>query len=572
MDFKGFAFRQLKNSPLQITFVATSSEVDSWAKVPTKLSNRPVGFQRAAIPRHVREVKNFFHDDTKTNCSPTAILLGIEPEHVDRVTLLKRDGSLLDAAAIGSESVDCIVRVEFAPWSAAPYDTIDDEIAALFEEVRPMYESLATIPPPSASADESESEQADEGELDVGVPPSDDDDHDEEEDDLAEESQNGADGDQEDTSDIPALLARISPTKLVEIVEQRVYSSWEKSSKEALRDQLKDDRKIGVIIDGQHRVKGTARQGPIPFIVSLLPDANWAELAFQFLVNNSTAQNVDAGLLIAIVGHSLTPEEVAATQGRLYRSGVQVKLIQAVMSVDSEENPFNGMLKFGIPGEKGFLEAPAMQKKVVRLWYGTRGRSGTRPRFSQLRLNVEGRQPINMEEIFGGVCKGANASERARDWQDRRWFPYFRAFWKPIAEHFKGDLWPASRDGWPVGSKGAESSKVQDVRKRLMRVTVLGLLQSAVLYEWWSYEREKWEEKSHKPGASYKVKPADLEKGIARFIKRIPAQFFTELRFSGFDASKDTRADLQKQLMALLNKHDSFANMRTVHKFWQGNK
>ena len=35
------------------------------------------------------------------------------------------------------------------------------------------------------------------------------------------------------------------------------------------------------------------------------------------------------------------------------------------MRVQNEENVFHGMLKFKVPGENGFLEAPAMQKKII---------------------------------------------------------------------------------------------------------------------------------------------------------------------------------------------------------------
>jgi hypothetical protein len=69
---------------------------------------------------------------------------------------------------------------------------------------------------------------------------------------------------------------------------------------EALREELK----VGLIIDGQHRVLGTKHKN-IPFLIAALPDAGWQELAFQFIVLNSTARTVKEALLINIIGTSL---------------------------------------------------------------------------------------------------------------------------------------------------------------------------------------------------------------------------------------------------------------------------
>jgi len=559
MNFDGYAFRQMDKAPIQVTFVAPSSAIDSWAKVPTKMSNRPGNFQRAQIPGHIKEVRDFFEDPSRENCSPTAILLGIQPNDRERVRLLDANGKQLNGDDIGSDPVPCKIVVDFEPWSPAPYaGDLDAEIEAVFTEVRELYESVP-------ASDESEYDE-------------DGDDEEDDEQDLSlieSEAEDDADDDLEDEADLhpegELALTQTGPREILAAVDSGTFRSWDQEKKRRLRDQLKDDRKIGIIIDGQHRVKGTASQGRIPFIVSLLPDADWAELAFQFIVNNGTAKKVDEGLLIAIVGHSLKPTEVAQTEGRLYRSGIKVSLIQAVMRVQNEENPFNGMLKFGYPGESGFLEAPAMQKKVVSKWYGSRGRSGQKPRFPNVRLSVEPkRSHWNLGNAFGGVCAGSNAEERARDWQDNKWFLYFRAFWEAVSAHFLGDLWPASQEQWPVGSKGQESVEVQKIRRNLMRVTVLGLLQSAVLDAWWRFRVKQWKMEEHEPGEQFTVSVEQFGKQIRQFVRNVPAAFFTELDYTGFDASKDLRGDFQEQLLKLLDGHDEFANMRTSHKFWQG--
>lgn len=556
MNFEAFAFRQLPGSPIQIVFVASSSSIDTWAKVPTKLSNRPVGFQRAAIPQHVREVKTFFADEEKRNCSPTAILLGIEPEARNQVSLTRRDGSPLKETDVGQTPVECCIEINFTPWRSADFPpTYDEEIEKLFQQVEHLYPITASVNLTKASEDNEDDDE----ELEAVL--SDGEDEDDDEDEPKTEP-----GDEDNL-----FFAHLRPEQLASAVRSGDFRGWDKKRKERLREILKDDRKIGIIIDGQHRVKGTAASGQIPFVVSLLPYADWPELAFQFIVNNGTAKKVDAGLLISIVGESLRPDEVAATQGRLYRSGVQVKLIQAVMRVQTQENPFNGMLKFGISGEDGFLDAPAMQKKVIKLWYGSRGRSGQRPTYGRFKLSLrDAHDHINMGEIFGPSCEGANISEKARDWQDNRWFEYFVAFWRPIASHFAGDLWPRTRKEWPTGTRqAAESKDQQEIRKRLMRVTVLGLLQEAIIDAWWRYSQTKWEEDESDTSKRPAIQPSELEAGIQRFVKRIPKEFFTELRFSGFDASRNTRGDLQEQLLKLLDRKGDYASLRNQHKFWK---
>src|SRR5687767_4110128 len=98
LSYDAFVFRQVAQGPIQLTFVATSAEIDRWAKVPTKMSRRPKAFQRPAIESHVSEVQSFFQDSSKANSSPTAIILGFEPEAAGTVRILQARGKdVLDA-------------------------------------------------------------------------------------------------------------------------------------------------------------------------------------------------------------------------------------------------------------------------------------------------------------------------------------------------------------------------------------------------------------------------------------------------------------------------------------------
>ena len=152
----------------------------------------------------------------------------------------------------------------------------------------------------------------------------------------------------EDEKQRKRFLQSLTRKAVVTIMQDGSFRTLSTTQREALRRMFKDDLKPGLIIDGQHRVSGTKDIGDFPFSALLLPFASWGELAFQFIVNNGTSKKVGEGLLISIVGDSLTPQDLAETDARLNRAGVKVQLIQAVMHVHKAANPFAGMLNFSI--------------------------------------------------------------------------------------------------------------------------------------------------------------------------------------------------------------------------------
>src|SRR5689334_16275037 len=118
MRYSAFAYRQKENAPLQVCLIAPSCDLDQWAKVPVRLSGQPHGFQRAEVPKHVAEIRAFFSgDETKTNSSPTAVLVGVSPEADGQVRLLNAEGDTqLDTQKIGVKPVPCHVVIDFEPW------------------------------------------------------------------------------------------------------------------------------------------------------------------------------------------------------------------------------------------------------------------------------------------------------------------------------------------------------------------------------------------------------------------------------------------------------------------------
>lgn len=566
-EYEGYLFRQNQHSPVQFSFVATSAQIDYWSRVPTKLSRNARGFQRPFIPGHKKDVTKFFSEDTTgANCSPTSLLIGYDPDFQNEVTFVDEFGKKIDVSLATTKPVRARAFVNFPSWDSNKYSgNTDDEIEALVSDLS----ASGVIEDASRNSSDSE-----------------DDDESEDEAESATESAESEDGESADSEaheedaepgsmeDHLFQLMKISQDELNEILHTKKYVEWPQQKKAALITQLKDLRKHGLIIDGQHRVLGTKEIGAYPFNVVFLPSATWPELAFQFLVNNSASRAVSEGVLISIVGQSLTKLELEGIETRLYHSGIKVDLIQAVMRVESDDTPFSGMLRFGIPGEEGFLDAPAMQKKVVALWYGGSGRDGNRNKFSKIHFlrkhQTNSRDPWSLSEVFGPICPGETEPEKASYWQKGRprdttapWLTYFKAFWGVVAAHFQkgGRLWPTNKDEWPPNVKDPAE---QEERYKLFRVTVLGLFQTAILQAWYTHKRNEHESDGH-TWETKKVDPKKFAKEVSLFVSRFPDDFFATLDFTGFDASKDVR-NLLLHAMIVVAEGKSFASVKKDFK------
>jgi hypothetical protein len=173
-----------------------------------------------------------------------------------------------------------------------------------------------------------------------------------------------------------------------------------------------------------------------------------------------------------------------------------------------------------------------------------------------------------MADLFGANCIGINNQERARDWQERLWFGYFKAFWEAIAEHFAPRLWPLTKGDWlPPNVNPNQLDNTQRERQKLLRATVLGLLQTALL-EVWADAQESALKLHGRALAELKIAPEDFKSQISSRIKALPADFFTDLKYAGFDASKDVRQDLTKLMVQALKEIKSMADIKE-HLFYK---
>lgn len=572
MKYQAICFRQTEKSPIQLLFVSPTCDLDLWARVPTRMSSRPRGFQRAALGPHVRELEEFFDKDTtKTNSSPTTILVGLDPRFKEIVKITDRAGKLVDN--VTTDPIPVEIEIAFKPWNTTSFDgDLAAEITSLFEDLEAA--NLIESPPEESDGellqdDESDGVQDDQTDSDVtggeySIESQDAEEYETTEGDIAPDDQLlPAATPSSEIDNLPADL-RLADLKALHAAWTSGKLVGDDKRLITLCEILKDERKPGLIIDGQHRVSATKNMGAIPFAVSLIPQAEWPELAFQFIVNNHTAKKVDENLLTAIVGQSLNDAELASIETRLNRAGIKVQLIRASTRVQVEDNPFMGMLRTSTVGERGFLESKAMQKHVIGLWFGKRARVTDRPGMAGFVLSTDERLSMrrhSMSTLFLANCEGTTKLDRIRDWQRDKWLAYFSAFWDAVRQQYKPSrVWPQSAEDWPRPGLSNHTPNQQLVLK-LMRTTLLGLFQVSILQRW-ADRRFELHDLDEKAVAKLQTTPEQFHDEIKSIITPLSADFFVSLNASGFDGSVSVKEDMKLMIYDILRKAKSIADQK----------
>lgn len=541
--YRSLFYRQRADAPLQVAFVAPSSEIAAWSRVPTKKTANIRNFQRAEIPQHVKEVSKFFSDSH--NSSPTAVVVGFDPSRsLGRVSLLGEDAtSPFDEAAMEPGSpAEGFFRVE---WSdAGEPETRDEMIASIvsfrgnlerilygeLEEVTHLAPEIlqrlsAGIEAALSSGRDRDLEALDEDseeDEDFSLSP----------DDLSE--------------NLRGLLAGLSPSECQVAIGRlaliaRTRDSLLRRPNLQLEDlsrlvrEVSDECKPGLLIDGQHRVHGTKRIGRIPFLVTAIPHAAWPELAFQFIVTNRTARKVPESLLISIVGNSLSREQRGNIEERLREAGIRVGLIEAVMRVHEDEtSPFYRMLAFGVKPEAGFIDAAAMRGKVIHLWF-------------------ERKKPIDI--LFDHFCQGKKKGDRTEYWKDEElWFVFFVEFWNAVKSRYVGSSVFSDEldaDGKPIS--------------KLMTATVLKIFQDTTLDYLERYLRDK--QSTEGIPLSTSLPTAERFGDLVRnALTPLTPDFFTEWSLTGFDGSKGAREDLSDAILKVLKREKTVAQLKSPNR------
>jgi hypothetical protein len=533
-EYQAIIFRQRPNSPLQVCFAAPSSEIDQWARVPTKKSGNIRNFQRAQLPRHVQEVERFFTDEA--NASPTAVVVGFDPARAKgRVETLSEDGkTIIEKDVPAGTPLAGIIKISWDPSNEPP---TRGEVLAAIEKDRPSLQGVifADLRDITAMTDATLTDTlkyfviaAKEGRDLESIAVDSDDDADEAEPELPAE--------------IQVKLTGLTPSEKLVVVGRLWFLATldpqvlAKKPDEYLREllgEIRDELKPGLLIDGQHRIHGTKKLANIPFLVTALPTAAWPELAFQFIVTNRTAKRVPESLLISIVGNSLSRKQRSEIEERLRQANIRVGLIEAVMRIHEDElSPFFGLLSFGIKNEKGFLDAAAFRGKVIQAWY-------------------ERQSPVL--QLFDHLCEGKRKSEKTEYWKDEElWFEYFVAFWSAVRERYDETAVFSSEliDGKPASP--------------LMTATVLMIFQRTILKHLQQYLQNK----QNTEGVPFKASLPDEQKlgeMVKKSLQKLTPDFFTDWQITGFDGSKGAGDDLEDAISKVISAATTVAKLKKEH-------
>jgi hypothetical protein len=552
--YPAIIFRQRLDSPLQVAFVAPSSEIDSWARVPTKRTANIRNFQRAEIPGHIKEVESFFLD--AHNASPTAVVVGFDPFRGKVAVRVSGDKGLLEedklepgvpitghisidgpidpGAQTNEDRIACIMK-----WRPLLERFIFDELQEISGiEIQRLTRLMGRVASVVASGElrnfdlDEELVASEEGLEDV-------------EGDSADRETEGA-GLEALPSDILQELEGKSPGERQVVLgrlwflgqlQPQLLETWSADRLERLYREIYDELKPGILIDGQHRIMGTKGIVNVPFLVTALPRADWPELAFQFIVTNRTARRVRESLLISIVGNSLSKEQRRNIETRLRGANIRVGLIEAVMMVhEDEQSPFYGLVAFGVKNEVGFLDAAALRGKVIKPWY-------------------ERQTPI--KELFDHFCKGRKIGEKNEYWKSEQvWFDLFIAFWSAVRDRYAGSS---------VFSSELQDRNLKNPVSKLMTATVLMIFQRAILSTLYEYLREK--ETTEKVPISTAIPSAQvLASLVMNRLEPLTPEFFQGWQLQGFDGSLGPRKDLSDAIEAVVKKKLTVSQLKKEGK------
>jgi hypothetical protein len=511
-------FRQRPKAPVLCSLVVTTADIADWASVPTKTDKDPRKFQRPEVQSHVEEISQFFNK-FEENSSPSSIVIGVSDK--DRIKGTTKNNEPVDFSAIVPGSAVqgfLIVKYFEAVFTSLgevqlqAKELIEKELARITEQEERLRAAVAFV----VATDEGDAEdQGDE----LGEDGSPDD---------AEELRQIEDYKKSllsydvDTADLPTLTSFCSA--------------------------LLDLHKPGLIIDGQHRVKGTRRMN-VHFPVTLLPEADWPELAFQFIVLNKSSKKVADSLLINIVGNSLTDNELQTIDARLSESGIPVPLYQGVMRLhDDDTSPFYSMLRFGLGTESGVIDASAAKKKIVNFWYSCK----TWKR-QDGGIDVQ----TGLYPLLAHLIPGKTKAEKLDNWHSGIWYDYLKVFWDTGKAYYTNnsslwspDLLPDNRT--PVSP--------------LLRATIIGYIQQAFIEH---MHRELKASIDNDPSQS-KSMSSELPNAekfgqyCALYFKRLAPEFFSDWGegAKGLDGGKGPKIAFLEAVAAVISNRTTIPQLK----------
>lgn len=359
-----------------ILFAAPAKRIAAWAGIPRKGWNIRMLYQRWITPSREQEVTDFWRlastKDAETGgfiLGPTALTIAIrEPPAIDNGTIVLHYDSPLEPEKTPLENLQTLAGIVVPK--------IRERLGA---EQQQLIDEFSAVP----------------------------------------------------LVDIPDTEHDYVLESAMQFVQMANDPSWFKGFNK-LSDQAVDDIvtslealcRPALVVDGQHRLFGAANcDTEIWLPVVALPNCDWAEQIYQFVVINEKAQRVETSLLTDIFGSSLTRSEQQSLRGKLERSNVQVEeRIAAVIAARDSQSPFYDMVKLKLEGSPPAGAQPYIPESTIRtLIEGGRSTLGWR----------------TDDEFFEHYVSPTISSRANWDsWTTGRWREYWFAFWQSVADFY----------------------------------------------------------------------------------------------------------------------------------------
>jgi hypothetical protein len=380
-SYEVFAFRQQKNSPIQLAFVAPAGQVMSWAGVPRKSDELLTGYQRFLDDVRIKtEVLPFFQNPM--NCSPTAAIVALRKNAgMNGCDLRFHDGSDDVGQGVVKPATLIINQIHYSDDS----DQIFEDALAYVKE-RLAFEA-------------SEPDDNDEGEI----------------------SEDDLDIDSDDEQEEPIHLGSETLVRMKKLLEDK--SNW---NRKEFRDAIADYVKPAFLIDGQHRIAAAAKLGKegLPFMLCGLFDASWEEQVFHFTVVNLKPKKIPPNLITSIAALSLTRTEQVNLETRLENAGVRMWEVSLMSQVSFNKiSPFYEKVDMSVGSKNQSLKLGyGSMKRVASVWY---------------------RCSYTVLTRIARILSETKSDQKAkRNWKDEGlWFDFFRAFWSEVRDSYSEILW-----------------------------------------------------------------------------------------------------------------------------------
>ena len=212
-----------------------------------------------------------------------------------------------------------------------------------------------------------------------------------------------------------------------------------------------------IVVDGQHRLSGAASvDDDVMLPVVAIPNCNWTEQIYQFVVINEKAQKVEPSMLTDIFGSSLTAGEQRSIRDKLVKSGVEIEArISAVVASRTIGNPFENIIVFKMAGPKPLGVNPYLSEKTIRHLI-----DGSNPKF--------GKGWRNDEDFYRHYVQPTIPNRDEWDsWASGKWASYWYAFWECVRDYYNAGA--ASEEKEPMWSAVKQSNLTKAVTLRQLQ-------------------------------------------------------------------------------------------------------